>query len=107
MSSSPPSYSNQYPVFYRVRFWVRSESVMEILLTQLSHILSLPAFGFNVVAEHSIDVFHGQNIVSHKRTKDVWRREERVPVSKHEVDEEVVRRTEFVRDEEVCLQLIG
>jgi len=45
--------------------------------------------------------------VSGERTEDVRCRKERVPVVESEIDEEVVGGVEFIRDEEVCLQLVG
>lgn len=43
-------------------------SLFEIVLPQLGHILCIPAVGFDVIGERSVDVFHGQDLVSCERT---------------------------------------
>ncbi len=62
-------------------------SLLEVVLSELGNILWVPAFGFDVVGEYSINVFHGQDLVGCERTEDVWCRKKRIPVVENEIDE--------------------
>lgn len=90
----PPAIEELSGLFTLRKDFVLSGSLLQILPSQLRHILRLPPLCLDVVSKRRVDVFFGKHPVGCEHAGDVRCREEDIPVIESEGDEQVIRRIE-------------